>query len=249
MKKWFVILFGLLLGFSPLFFSMDKTWIVVGVAIWLITWWTLGVAPLGIVALIPIIIFPSFDLMPLNKVVAAYSNPVIFLFLGGFIISHALEKSRLSEWLAFKILTRMGNSAQGIVKGFIVLCTLLSMWISNTSTTLIVLPMALSIISFLKENSKIDTANLSIVLMLAIAYTSSIAGAFTPIGTPPNVVYLALLKQKFGIDIGFLDWFLLIAPIGILLLIAMYYVTRLLLFWVESFYFFYQLMDLKVQLF
>ncbi|MFN8369058.1 MAG: DASS family sodium-coupled anion symporter [Bacteriovoracaceae bacterium] len=227
MKKYLVILIGLILGFCPYLLNFDKTIQVIGISIWLVLWWSFHIAPLGIVALIPIIIFPSLNLMPLNKVVPAYSNSVIFLFLGGFIISHSLEKSRLSEWLAFKILNKTGNSAEGIVKGFIILCTLMSMWISNTSTTLIVLPMALSIIKFLKENTKIDTTNLSIALMLAIAYTSSIAGAFTPIGTPPNVVYLAMLKQKFDISISFLDWFILVAPPGILLLISLYYVLKI----------------------
>ncbi|MGH1467802.1 MAG: SLC13 family permease, partial [Bdellovibrionales bacterium] len=194
-------------------------------AAWMVSWWVFEILPLGVTALIPLFFLPFFQIMPLKAVSPAYSNPVIFLFLGGFIIARALEKTKLDERIALNILACTGKSDFGIVIGFTIATAFLSMWISNTATTVMMVPIALSVVHFLKTNiqteNKSSIDSLAIVLFLSIAYSANIGGITTPVGTPPNVVLLGYLEDLYSHKIDFSSWLLATTPVAVTLLFIM----------------------------
>lgn len=197
---------------------------------WMVTWWIFEIVPMGVTALIPLFFLPLYQIVPIKDVSPHYANPVIFLFLGGFIIARALEKTKLDERIALSILRVTGSSDNGIIIGFIIATTFLSMWISNTATTVMMLPIAMSVIQFLQDNldekNKKGIPALAAVLYLSLAYSASIGGIMTPIGTPPNVVYLGYLSDLYQRKIDFWRWLVAMAPMSILLLIAMFYILK-----------------------
>ena len=169
--------------------------VVLGTILWMGIWWISEVIPLAITALLPIVIAPMFGVMPAEEISLNYAKSPVFLFLGGFILAKAIEKYNIHKLLAYNILRVFGKSQIGVFVGISLASYILSMWISNTSTTLIMLPMILSLQAgvFLKA------------LGFSAAYSSSIGGMATLVGTPPNLIYAGTLKS-FGIDIGFIDW-------------------------------------------
>ncbi len=197
---------------------------------WMVSWWIFEILPLGVTALIPLFYLPIFQILPLKLVTPAYSNPVIFLFLGGFIIARALEKTNLDERIALNILEKTGKSDRGIILGFVVATSLLSMWISNTATTVMMVPIALSVVHFLKHNLESSSLksfpHMQTVLFLSIAYSANIGGIMTPIGTPPNVVFMGYLNDLYNRNIDFYLWIAATAPIAILLLFVMTILLR-----------------------
>ena len=199
-------------------------------AIWMVTWWIFEVLPLGVTALAPLFILPLYQVMPIQDVTPSYSNPVIFLFLGGFIIARALEKTKLDERFALKILSVTGKSDFGIVLGFVFSTTFLSMWISNTATTVMMVPIAMSVLHFLKKNlNKADTEAInmmSVVLFLSIAYSANIGGIMTPVGTPPNVVFIGYLNDLYSRKIDFWRWMVVTGPVAVTLLGVMLLLLR-----------------------
>ncbi len=209
-------------GISP------KALSVLGIAFWMISWWVTEIAPLGIIALFPLVLFPLVGILTLVEVSSFYTHPIIFLFMGGFMIAIALEKTKLSERFALNIIKATGDSADGILKGFIIATTLLSMWISNTATTVMMVPIATAVFNFVKENSDADPRsfqNFGTALMLCLAYSANIGGIMTPIGTPPNVVLMGLL-DTVEIKIAFFDWMKITIPIAFILLIIMRYLIQ-----------------------
>lgn len=207
-----------------------KTVLCLFLALWMVSWWVFDVLPLGITALLPMVFLPILQVIPLNEVTANYANPVIFLFLGGFIIARALEKTHLDERMALIILKQTGKNDTGIVIGFIFSTAFLSMWISNTATTVMMVPIALSVTEFLRQNLspgyKKDLPMLQTVLFLSIAYSANIGGIMTPIGTPPNVVFMGYLDELYSRNIDFYVWMLATAPIAITLLAIMLFVLK-----------------------
>ncbi|MGY6274859.1 SLC13 family permease [Methylomonas sp. MgM2] len=199
---------------------------------WMVSWWIFEVLPLGITALIPLCYLPLLQIMPIKQVSPFYANPVIYLFLGGFMIARALEKTKLDERIALNILSVTGRSDSGIIIGFIIATAFLSMWISNTATTVMMVPIALSVIHFLKQNLPTDTSHtldsMTVVLFLAIAYAANIGGIATPIGTPPNVVFMAYLDEFYTRKIDFWKWTATTLPVAVGLLAIMFYTLKVL---------------------
>lgn len=199
---------------------------VIFMASWMVSWWIFGVAPLGISGLIPLVFLPMMDVLSLKNVTPYYSDPMIFLFLGGFILARGLEKTELSERFALKVLTLTGHSDGGIVIGFIVATASLSMWISNTATAIMMIPIAQSVIQFLKNNTEHtekDIRNITTVIYLSIAYAANIGGTVTPIGTPPNVLFIGYLENLYHIQIDFWKWVVVIGPVAVFLLGLQYF--------------------------
>jgi sodium-dependent dicarboxylate transporter 2/3/5 len=194
--------------------------------VWMMTWWIFEILPLGVTALIPLVFFPLSRVAELKTVAPYYAHPMIFLFLGGFIIARALEKTNLDKRFALSILEGTGSSDKGIVIGFIISTASLSMWISNTAVAVMMVPIALSVVTYL--NSQLDNScessmkAFSICLFLSIAYAANIGGIATPIGTPPNVVLLGYLDQLYGKQIEFWRWMLIAVPVAGLSLLIMY---------------------------
>jgi solute carrier family 13 (sodium-dependent dicarboxylate transporter), member 2/3/5 len=193
----------------------------------MITWWVTEALPLPVVALLPLILLPLLGISKLDETAAPYANPVIFLFMGGFMLGLAIEKWNLHRRIALNIVRLTGTSGDRIVLGFILSTGLLSMWLSNTATTMMMFPIALSVIHVMKENHKGEgnITNFSLTIMLAIAYAANIGGIATIIGTPPNVAFIGYIRGKYHYEVDFIKWMLLCMPLAFLLLIALYWMT------------------------
>ena len=199
---------------------------VLAVAALMITWWVSEAIPMPVVAMLPLILFPLMGIASIKDTSASYGDSIIFLFLGGFMIGLAIEKWNLHTRIALFIINATGTSGDRIVLGFIIATGFLSMWLSNTATTMMMYPIAASIIHVVNENRKGhgNLKNFSLTVMLAIAYASNFGGIATVIGTPPNVAFAAFISNKYNYTIQFVDWMIICTPIAILLLVSLYFV-------------------------
>ncbi|MBL0316097.1 MAG: DASS family sodium-coupled anion symporter [Flavobacteriales bacterium] len=198
-----------------------------GVVLWMLTWWITEIVPMAITSLLPIMLFPMLGVLSLEKTCLSYSNRFVFLFLGGFIIALAMEKWQLHRRLALNIVNRTGTSANRIVFGFFLASFLISMWISNTATTLMMLPIAGSVVALLvNEEKRLEhrgTKNFATSLMLSIAYGASIGGIATIVGSPPNASMAGILDKTFHYDVTFMEWMKFGLPFSIVLLVLAYF--------------------------
>jgi solute carrier family 13 (sodium-dependent dicarboxylate transporter), member 2/3/5 len=230
------VLFILIQIFVPVTFISPIAYKVLSVAAWMIAWWVTDAVPFSVTALLPLILFPSLGVMPAAKSAAPYANPIIFLFMGGFFIAIALEKHRLHERIALNLIKLTGTSGNGIIMGFMISTAFISMWISNTATAMMMLPIAISVVKLiipenrmLPEGKLSGEQNFALGLMLAVGYAATLGGLATIIGTPPNVVFIGLLNDFNGQQISFAQWMLIGVPVALVLLIANYFlVTRIL---------------------
>ena len=216
---------GLLFFLINPFSLQEKAAIVLSLGVVMILWWVLEVLPLAVVALVPIIFFPLFGIAPVKEVTKSYADSTIFLFMGGFFIALAVEKWNLHKRIALGIIHVTGTNGNKIILGFILATGFLSLWLSNTATTMMMFPIALSVIQVIEEQREAggNMRNFSLVLMLSIAYASNFALG-TVIGTPPNVAYAAHIQDRFGYTIGFTDWMIVFMPLTLLLLLTLYWI-------------------------
>ncbi|MCE3281527.1 MAG: family sodium-coupled anion symporter [Chitinophagaceae bacterium] len=219
------LLFALVILLEPFGLS-GKQALVLAIAVWMVTWWITEALPMPVVALMPIILFPLMGVATTKAVAAPYANEVIFLFMGGFMIGLAIEKWNLHKRIALTIVNLTGTSGNRIVLGFILSTGLISMWLSNTATTMMMYPIAMSVITVMEgnDNTKGNLSNLSVCLLLAIAYASNFGGLATIIGTPPNVQFKMFLQKTQGYDFSFADWMKLCLPLSLVLLLCLYFV-------------------------
>jgi len=192
------------------------------VAILMALWWATEVVPLAITSLLPLILFPLLGIMNGKEVSSTYFNHVIFLFLGGFLVALAIQKWDLHKRMALKILLVVGVSPGRILLGFMLGTAFLSMWISNTATAMLMIPILISIITKLEEiNTKEAVKHFSIGLLLSIAYSASIGGIATLVGTPPNLSFARIFKIYFpdAPEISFATWFFYAIPIVVIMFI------------------------------
>ena len=192
---------------------------MLGIAFWMMLWWITEVVPIYVTALLPMVLFPSLGLFSTKETFAPYANPIIFLFMGGFIIALAMEKRKLHIRIALNLIKITGTKPTGIILGFSIATAFLSMWISNTATTVMMLPIAMSVLNLLsqKDNTK-EYKKFGLALMLSIAYSANIGGTMTLIGTPPNVVFAGFMLDRYNIEVGFGEWMMIGVPFGILML-------------------------------
>jgi len=199
-------------------------------AIWVAIWWITEALDIAVTALLPIVLFPLSGGLTLTETTASYGHKYIFLFIGGFVLAIAIEKWSLHKRIALTIIKIVGTNVVHIILGFMVATAFLSMWISNTATAVMILPVGMAIVLQLKDNpDTVDNENLIFgkALMLAIAYSASIGGMATLIGTPPNLVLAGVVQESYGIEITFSQWFSFGFPISLLFLsIAYFYLTR-----------------------
>ena len=213
---WVFLLFPLFVG-APDGMS-DMAWRCAGLALMMATWWALEIMPIAITALLPLVMGPLLGLAKLDVVAAPYAHPVIFLYLGGFMLGLAMERWGLHRRIAIHIMLKVGTGEQKLVIGFMLATALLSMWVSNTATAVMMLPIGVSVIHMLREEGR-GQSGFSSALLLAIAYGASIGGMATLIGTPPNALMAAFLEEQYGLKIGFAQWLMIGLPISMLLLI------------------------------
>ena len=228
-KKEVAMLIGLAIAllfyfFNP--FSLAPNSVkVLSVAFAMISWWVLEAAPLAVVALVPVVVFPLLGIATVKEVTKSYSDSTIFLFMGGFFIALAIEKWNLHKRIALGIINITGTNGDRIILGFILATCFLSLWLSNTATTMMMLPIAGSVIHVITKHHNKDgnIKNFSLVLMLSIAYASNFALG-TIIGTPPNVAYVAHISERFNYTIGFVDWMMVFMPLTIVMIFGLYWV-------------------------
>jgi len=203
----------------------DSAWRVIAAASWMVIWWVTEAVPIPVTALLPMTLMPLIGTFSMKEATAPYADPIIFLFMGGFLIALAMEKWNLHKRIALNLIKTTGTKANGIILGFMLATAFLSMWISNTATAVMMLPIAMSVISLLQEELGLDRHDprfrmFALSLLLGIAYSANVGGATTIIGTPPNVVMLGYIKEFYDIDVSFSGWLLIGIPVcgGILIL-------------------------------
>jgi sodium-dependent dicarboxylate transporter 2/3/5 len=202
------------------------------IGIWMATWWIVEAVPIPITALLPLVLFPLAGIADMSEVAVDYGREIIFLFLGGFLLALGLQHSGAHRRIALRIVGSLGGRPARLVLGFMIASAALSMWLSNTSTTLLLLPIGLSLLATAREQGANPAlvAKLGIPLMLGIAHGSSIGGMATPVGTPTNLAFRQIFPQIFpgAPEVGFPEWMMLALPLSItFLLVAWLILTRL----------------------
>ena len=190
--------------------------------VWMAIWWATEAVHIAITALIPLIFFPLLGVASIEETSAPYANKNIYLFMGGFFLSIAIQKCNLHKRIALNVLGLTGTAGRSIIAGFMVSSCVLSMWIMNTSTTVMLLPIGLAIISVVKESMRgltdTEKVNFQVALLLGIAYAANIGGIATLIGTAPNMALNGFMEEQYSVSISFVDWMKVGVPVSLTLL-------------------------------
>ncbi|MFT7286504.1 MAG: sodium-dependent dicarboxylate transporter 2/3/5 [Halieaceae bacterium] len=216
-------IFTLMLALSSSQTAMpEMAWRVAAVGIWMAIWWATEAIPVPATAFVPLVIFDLIGIAPMREVAQSYAHPIIYLFLGAFILALAVEKWSLHRRMALWILARTGTDGKRLILGFMLVGALLSMWMTNTSTTMMLLPIAASVAALIAEQTPdgrdTQVRNFQIALMLGLAYSTTIGGLSTLVGTPPNILLAGFLEDNYGIQIAFADWMMIGVPLSTVLL-------------------------------
>jgi sodium-dependent dicarboxylate transporter 2/3/5 len=211
----------------------QQGWLVLVIAILMAIWWMTEAVPMAVTAFIPLIAFPLLGLGDLTSVANYYAGSTTFLILGGFIIGIGLQRWNLHTRIALQTVRRVGTEPRRVIAGFMAASAFLSMWISNTATTVMMLPIAYPVAMLLISENRGDAAQeqrFGTALMLALAYSATIGGMMTLIGTATNVMFRGYFEENYGLEIDFLDWMTMAVPIGLALLFIIWWIlTRLML--------------------
>ena len=191
---------------------------VLSAATWMLVWWVAEAVPLGVTSVLPLVLFPTLGVADVSATAAPYGSKFVFLFLGGFLIALALERWNLHRRFALHILVAAGGHPRRLLAGFMVATAALSMWISNTATTLMMLPIALSVLSKINLD---EHPRFPVALLLGTAYAANLGGIATLVGTPPNVA-MAGLVEEVGLEVPFLEWSMMALPFSALMLALVY---------------------------
>ncbi len=220
------VLFFILINL-PFELISEKGDAVVAVALWMVIWWITEAVSISVSALLPLILFPLLKIMPIADVGANYGSPIVFLFFGGFVMALALEKVNLHKRIALNIIKITGTTPNKVVLGFMIATASLSMWISNTASTVVMLPIAMSVISLLindEDGFTKNDQNFALSVMLGIAFSANAGGIATVIGTPPNSILIGLLENEYNIEVSFLKWMIIGVPFSITMITISYFV-------------------------
>ena len=210
-----------------------EAWRTAAVGLWMAVWWATEAIPVPVTAFLPLVLLEPLGISSIRDTAAPYANPTIFLFMGGFIMALTLERWDLHRRIALAILDRTGTDGRRLIGGFMFVCALLSMWMTNTSTTMMLLPIVLSIAAVIRDNvpglSDKCKHDFQIAILLGLAYSASIGGLATLIGTPPNALLMGFMAENYGIEISFARWMLVGIPVSFVMLpIAWFMLTRVL---------------------
>jgi solute carrier family 13 (sodium-dependent dicarboxylate transporter), member 2/3/5 len=226
--------FGLLLGPAAFVFMLllpapsgmpAEAWRTAAVGVLMAVWWISEAIPIPATALLPLALLPLLQIAPVEVAATPYANPVIFLFLGGFLIAQAMQRWNLHRRIALRVIRAVGTRPVPLIGGFMLAAAFLSMWVSNTATAVMMLPIGLSVIDLALRgdaDGAVDSpreptdSNFAIALMLGIAYACSIGGLATLIGTPPNALLAGFMAETYGVEIGFAQWMLVGTPIALI---------------------------------
>ena len=224
---------GFLIGLASFFILLllpspeglnSTAWTVAAIAVLMAIWWATEAIPVAVTALLPLALFPLLGITSFEEAAVPYANKNIYLFLGGFILALGIESSGLHKRIALKMIIAVGSSGASLIGGFMLVAALISMWVMNTSTTLMLLPIGLAVCAVMadtipglteKEKKDFDTA-----LLLGIAYAATIGGMSTLIGTAPNIVFSSFMQDTYGVEISMLNWMMLGVPLAAVLLLG-----------------------------
>jgi sodium-dependent dicarboxylate transporter 2/3/5 len=208
-------------------------WNTAAMGLLMAIWWATEAVPIAVTALLPLVFFPLLGIADIDRAAAPFANKVIFLFLGGFVIALAMQRWNLHHRIALTVLQHAGRNGRTLVGGFMLACAMLSMWVSNTSTTMMMLPIAISVIEVIRRSvpgqTEKDSAHFCLALLLGVAYAASIGGLATLVGSPPNAMMAAFLRENYAIEVDFAHWLLVGLPLcAVLLPLTWLVLTRLL---------------------
>ncbi|MGO2132242.1 MAG: SLC13 family permease [Halomonas sp.] len=202
-------------------------WSCVGLALLMATWWSTEAIPIPVTSLLPMAIAPALAVGDIREVASSYAHPIIYLFLGGFLLGIGMQRRNLHRRIALMVLRVVGQEPRRQIAGFMIATGFLSMWVSNTATAIMMLPIGMSVVSLIEGGEPGARQRYATALLLAIAYSASIGGVATLIGTPPNALLAAYLSDSRGIDLGFAQWMLVGLPISIaMMVVTWWWLTR-----------------------
>ena len=206
----------------------ESAWLVSAVAVLMVTWWATEAIPIPVTSLLPLALFPILGVTSIETAALPYANKNIYLFLGGFLIALSIERSGLHKRLALIMIKRLGSDGPKLIGGFMLVSALISMWVMNTSTTLMLLPIGLAICSVVAKTvpnmSEKDKGNFDKALLLSIAYAATIGGMSTLVGTAPNIVFSSFMQEVYNLEISMVDWMKLGVPVAIFMLALAWFI-------------------------
>ncbi len=208
-------LFLVMLLLAPPAGMSEPAWKTTAVLTLMAVWWISEAIPIFATALLPIVLFPILDIAPIKDATAPYANPIIFLFMGGFFIALGIESHGLHRRISLWLLSKISPEPMFIVGGFMLASALISMWVSNSATTLMMLPIGQSVVHLVlgEEKDELARSNFSAAMMLGIAYSASIGGLGTLVGTPPNAFLAGFMNETYKVQISFAQWAMLGVPL------------------------------------
>lgn len=201
-------------GMSPI------AWHCVGMAFLMASWWSTEAIPIPVTSLLPLVLAPALGIGDIKETAASYANPIIYLFLGGFLLGIAMQVWNLHRRVALQVLRVVGSEPKRQIAGFMIATGFISMWVSNTATAIMMLPIGISVLSLLEDSDPKELNRFATALLLGIAYSASIGGVATLIGTPPNALLAGYLSDSMNIDLGFAQWMLVGLPISITMMVV-----------------------------
>lgn len=232
-RKWAIISgplsAAIIWAFTDLQPDKPAVTLMAGVTVWMALWWLTEAVHLAVTSLLPFVLLPILQITDTRTVAFQYMDPVIFLFIGGFLLAFALEKHGLHHRIALGILSKVGRSPAAVLSGVMLTAWFLSMWISNTATVMMLLAAVLAISKILDEqNNGSGSQKMNAALLIGLAYAATIGGMATLVGTPPNMVFMRFMTETYQskINIGFVDWFVIGFPISLALLILCFLILR-----------------------
>jgi sodium-dependent dicarboxylate transporter 2/3/5 len=231
--RWVALAAGPLFGVIPLLISppdalTPEAWCLVGLTLWMATWWFSECVPIPATALLPLVWMPLVGIGDEKQVAARYADPIIFLFLGGFVIAQGMQAARLHERIALRIVKMLGRTPSGMIGGFMAATAFTSMWINNTSTAMMMFAVALPVMEMVRQTCGGREAHrFAVALMLGVAYSASIGGVGTLIGTAPNALLAGFLRENYNYPLNMMNWLSVGLPfVGLMLPFAWVWLTR-----------------------
>ncbi len=210
--------FAMVFVFDPPQGMTPEAWKCFGLATLMAIWWATEAIPIPVASLLPILLIPALELGTMGQALSPYANSTIYLFLGGFMLGIAMERWNLHRRIALNIINIVGYRGKHQIAGFMMATAFLSMWVSNSATAIMMLPIALSVITMVVDEKNSDHQRYATALLLGVAYGASLGGIGTLIGTPPNAFLKAYLEENYQISIGFGQWMLLGVPVAVTML-------------------------------
>ena len=215
---------------------------VIAVASLMISWWVTEAVPVPVTSLIPIALLPVMGVFTINEATESYSSPAVYLYMGGFLIAIAIQKWNLHKRIALTVVKYMGTNVDRLFIGYLFVTSFLSVWMSNTATTVMMMPIGLSIIALFScevggsegKSKALCYNNFAASMMIGTAYAANIGGVATLVGTPTNGMYGAFMKGSYGYDVSFLEWLLIASPIVVIMMVATWFVLAKLVFPVKT---------------